>query len=97
MAQNSAVDGAVADERTKLPVANEALSVDHEPVPSPGERGQRLEGEVVAGQCADDDPLGVSDRIAYPPGDVGACPGIGERVDRHDSPIALVVKREPRR
>ena len=54
-------------------------------------------GKSVAGERADDHPRRVADHIAGPALDVGRRPGLGERVDRHDPPVALVVEREARR
>ena len=92
-----AVDVAVADERADPAVTDEALRVDDEPVAAGGERRQRLEREVGAGERADDHPGCVPDRVADPAVDVRRRPRLGERVDRHDPPVALVVEREARR
>ena len=88
---------AVADERADPAVTDEPLGVDDEPMAARGERCQRLEREVVAGERADDHPGSVADRVPHPAVDVRRRPRIGERVDRHDSLVALVVEREARR
>ena len=78
-------------------VAHEPLGVDDQPVAARGERGERLEREVLAGERADDDPRRVADRVADPAGDVVGRPGVAELVELHDPPVTVVVEREPGR